>query len=170
MRILRGHTKNICCLAFSPDGRWLASGGEDGLVCVWRLETGDPVLARQIPNQEGKSTLPTGESWVRALAFSPDSAALASARADGDVHLQSLSEGEREISWRPDHGIWSLAFAPDGKTIAAGGGSGQLALLPLQGQKGRQTLSLHTNLVLALAYSPDGKLLASGGSDRTVRL
>src|SRR5205085_3604766 len=72
--------------------------------------------------------------------------------------------------------VRSLAFSPDGKTLAAAVGHGRdrepglIVLWDVATGQRRFTLTGHTDEVLSVAFSPDGRLLASGGSDRTVRL
>jgi WD40 repeat protein len=112
---LNARRLNLVTLAFSPDGRFLASGGEDGSLGVWDLSTGH--LAASKPAHRGR---------LACVAFSPDGRVLASGGWDGLVRLWDVAPGStpgRELvtfDWR--HGwISAVAFSPDGMTAAVGG-------------------------------------------------
>src|SRR5207302_6815587 len=98
----------------------------------------------------------------------------------GNIIVWDTATTKVRTTIKQEHGrrVTSLAFAPDGNTLAAAVGNrpgrdrepGLIVLYdPASGQR-RLTLTGHTNAVLSVAFSPDGKLLASGSQDRTVRL
>jgi WD40 repeat protein len=66
--------------------------------------------------------------------------------------------------------VWSVAFSPDGKTLASGGWDGAVKLWDASTGKELASLKGHTSMVLSVAFSPDGKTLASGSSDKTIKL
>jgi WD40 repeat protein len=108
-RFLDGHRKQVYCVAYSPDGRLLATGGGDMSVRIWEVATG-----------QQRSCL-----WHRhevgAVAFSPDGNTLASGGGD-KVVLWHVAQGQQLIVLEGNTGlILSLAFSPDGKTLGAGG-------------------------------------------------
>lgn len=111
VRTLVGHKGWVYAVAFSPDGRLLASGGVEGVVYLWELPEG-----RQMRVWQGH------EGTVCSLAFSPDGQLLASAGGDGTVRLWRVSDG---ALMRVLHGhtgaIRTLAFSPDGQLLATGG-------------------------------------------------
>jgi RNA polymerase sigma factor (sigma-70 family) len=161
----------IFSLAFAPDGKTLASAGRGATIQLWDPATGKEIIR----GGEGNAM------WVEAVAFSPDGKTVASAGRDNTIVLWEAGSGKflRRIAGaapraRPgalfNEKVWSLAFSPDGKTLAAGSGDTSIYLWdPATGQPiGR--LDGHKHWVRSVAFSPDGKTLASGGQDKTVRL
>jgi len=160
--VLAGHAEAVHSVAFSPDGKTLASGSSDDTVRLWDVATG-----RQI----GRPL--TGHSyWVNSVTFSPDGKTLASGSLDGTVRLWDVATGRQ--TGRPLTGteaVLSVAFSPNGKTLASGSFDHTVRLwdLATHRQIGRP-LTGHTGTVFSVAFSRDGKTLASGSGDHTVRL
>jgi RNA polymerase sigma factor (sigma-70 family) len=160
-RVLAGHTDSITALAFSPDGRLLASGSQDRLIRVWDLTTED---ARN-------KILGGHDKGVTALAFVPTGdKILASAGIDGTVKLWDIVTG-RCLATLSDHSgpIFALSAAPDGKTLASGGFDGSVTLWDLASRTAHR-LTGHTDKISAVCFSPNGRLLASASWDATVRI
>jgi WD40 repeat protein len=116
VRVLHWHRKPVTVLAFSPDGRWLATGSKDQTISIWDVERGlwDAVMAVH------EHVLRGHEAPLTALAFAPDGAWLASAAADGTIRLWNTA------SWQPlrtidtgRSGEGSLAVSPCGRSVAA---------------------------------------------------
>ena len=166
---LRSHEKGINALTFSPDRRWLASGGENSIVRLWHADRADPSAASFV--------LRGHEKRITALAFSPDGQWLATGSEDQSVRLWDLRAPDPSVAPIILNGqggdVTALAFSPDGQMLATGGldGKGRLwdmrslspAAIPI-------VLPGHEGMILTLAFSQDGHWLATGSQDRTARL
>ena len=150
--MLSGYTENIRALAFAPNNTLLASGSEDNTLRLW-----DTATAREVLTLAGDSNL------AQALAASsPDGVPLPS----WDPRTERLLATSNENPGR----VRSLAFSPDGTTLASGSADGRIRLWEVETGAILTSFSVHDGLVLALAFSANGEILASGGSDTLVRL
>jgi WD40 repeat protein len=118
LRTLRGHSKSILCLTFSPDGKTIAATDYNDDLKLWDVETGKDL--------DRFKTKPKGPGKGAHLAFSPDGSTLAVAPEDGSVHLLNVSKGEEIRRFvatdTKSNLIKGLAYSPDGKFLAVGQG------------------------------------------------
>jgi|GEM_PF-1588083 len=152
--------ESVLALAYSPDGKTLATAGEGPAVVLRDVATG-----RVVAQLSGHSDA------VAALAFSPDGRSLASAGYDGTVRLWDVAGGrERAVLKGHTNWVFALAFSPNGATLASGGHDKTVRLWNLAEGRARATLSSQDGSVRALAFSTDGKTLASAGADHLITL
>ncbi len=154
---LEGHREGVMSIAFSPDGKTIASSSDDHTIKLWNLE-GKELL-----------TLTGHSNRVMSVTFSPDGKAIASGSGDRTIKLWNL-EG-KELLTLTGHSNWvnSIAFSPDGKTIVSSSGDRTIKLWNLEGKE-LLTLTGHSNEVNSIAFSPDGKTIASSSDDHTIKL
>ena len=199
-QFLFGHTGRALTVAFSLDGKWLASGGANEIL-IWEIGVNEPMYT--LTGHTGK---------VEDLAFRSDGN-LVSASLDGTIRLWNIqaqqeirafeghagqvtsvdfnADGSRIVSgsrdrtlklWAADTGevlltleghtdvVWSVAFSPDDSIIASGSEDGTVRLWNASDGSQLHILEGHTQGVLSVAFHPDGNLVASGARDGTVRL
>jgi hypothetical protein len=150
-RVLQEHRRPVLALAFSPNGRLLASVDADGWFTVVKVANGD-VLLDEIAHPGG----------IYTLAFSPDGNRLATGGADCCLRVWDLNKKEPALR-RLSAPVAAVAFSPDGKMLAAGTYDGDVSLFSLPGFEVRSFPGL-SGRVTSLSFSPDGATLAVGGA------
>jgi WD40 repeat protein len=155
-----GHSNVIHTVAFAPNGRTLASGGEDGATKLWDLGT-----------QRELRALKLDASGINSVAFSPDGAILATGNRAGTLVLWEVSSGRVLHTLKGHAGaVNAVTFAPGGHMLASAGADHSVRLWDAASGSALRTLAAHHDAVMALAFAPDGHTLASGSVDKTIRL
>jgi WD40 repeat protein/transcriptional regulator with XRE-family HTH domain len=158
---LTGHTDWLSGLAFSPDGKRLASTSLDGTVRVWSLTPGQEMVAVTAP--------PAG--YGNRVVYSPNGQEFATNGGDGTATLWNAKTGEPRLTLTGhDAEVMNMAFSPDGERFATGSLDTTAIIWETATGKKLLTLSGHEEGVRDVTFSSDGSLIATGGFDATARI
>jgi WD40 repeat protein/serine/threonine protein kinase len=196
-QILRGHSWWVWSAEFSPDGNRIVTAGQDGKAIIW-LRASIAKKSRRTALREAAKNLSPDEfineteftqhhGPVYAAKFAPDGLHIASAGYDGRVLVWNLEETrpvdiERRLDREPEAPVpfttlaghrgpvRTIAFSPDGKSVASGGQDNMIVLSDVASGKELRQLRGHASHVNSVAYSPDGAWVLSGGRDAQIKL
>src|SRR2546428_716984 len=156
----RKHSAAVLNIAWSPDGKKIASAGADKTVHIWNATSKNPTF---IYRNHAKP--------VSAVAWSPDGSRIVSGSCDTTVQVWNVQTGRKLSTCRGySREVSTVAWSPDGKYIASG--SWDTMIQVRQAESGSRLLTYqgHSSKVNAVAWSPNGKRIASASDDRTVQI
>ncbi|CRG89769.1 putative WD repeat-containing protein all2124 [Talaromyces islandicus] len=156
---LEGHADTVQSVAFSPNGKLLASGSSDETIKLWDTATG--VL---------QQTLMAHSDWVESVVFSPDNRLLASASDDKTIKLWDIATGilQQSLLGHLDT-VQYIVFSSNGRLLVSGSDDKTIKIWDTATGALEHTLIAHSDWVESVAFSPDDQLLASGSRDKTIK-
>lgn len=158
---LSGHKQAINQIAWSPDGRTLASGPilKNEGIHLWDVEAGKLI-----------QTLKSGGS-VLSLAWSPDRQLLASGLAEDSIEIWDIKMRKLYRKFEGNiNDVFIVTWSPDGNVLASGGTNNNIQLWNVKTGKLHQLLEGHKKAIMGLAWSPDSQKLASASRDGTIKI
>ncbi len=159
MLTLKGSTQMVETLAFSRDGKRLATGSGDGTARVWDAATGRELL-----------TLKGHTRDVSSVMYSPDGKYLLTGSHAGTAKVWDAATGQVKLTLKGPEGFSSVAFSPDGKRIITDGYGITAKVWDVATGRVMLTLKGHTRDVRCVAFSPDGKRIVTGSYDKTAKM
>lgn len=159
---LQGHTSAVLCIAISPDGRHLVSGGLDGQVILWDLAVGQPI--RTFNGLSG---------WVRDVAFNPGGLQLAARDSEKHLIVWEVNTGAAVHNFSVNgYGLGlggGVHFSPDGRRLAAGGLDPTVTIWDLASGQVILHIKDHDYAPGSVMFSSDGKRILTAGDDLVLR-
>ncbi|AKV68118.1 MULTISPECIES: serine/threonine-protein kinase [Microcystis] len=162
-KTLTGHSDEVFSVAYSPDGRYLASGSIDQTIKIWEVATGKELR-----------TLTGHSGGVFLVAYSPDGRYLASGSIDQTIKIWEVATGKELRTLTVYSYLYGadVVYSPDGRYLASRSDDKTIKIWEVATGKELRTLTGHSGPVLSVVYSPDGRYLASGGGlrDNTIKI
>ncbi|HEX4142220.1 MAG TPA: M56 family metallopeptidase [Pirellulales bacterium] len=166
---LNGHEQDVRAMAFTHDGKTLATAGKDRTIRLW--DVGSRKQIRMFQGSKNPSDPTAQTAPILATAYSPDGGSVATADEEGQVSVYALSPPRLLRSWTAHtDAAAALAYSPDGRTLVSGGYDKAVKVWNLSTGELVRSLEGHKGWVMSLAISHDGQTLASGSYDRSIRL
>ncbi|TRU21283.1 MAG: protein kinase [Microcystis aeruginosa Ma_MB_S_20031200_S102] len=159
-KTLTGHSDSVLSVAYSPDGRYLASGSGDNTIKIWEVATGKEL-----------HTLAGHSSGVYSVVYSPDGRYLASGGGDNTIKIWEVATGKalRTLTGHSSRSL-SVAYSPDSRYLASASIDNTIKIWEVATGKELRTLTGHFSGVYSVVYSPDSRYLASASADNTIKI
>jgi WD40 repeat protein len=155
--MITGPASRLWAIAYSPNGQYLASAGDDKMVCLWRVQTGE--LVGQFSHAD----------WVRAIAFSPDGRWLATGSTDHLVRRWDIHTGECQTFKGHRNWIRRLVFSQDGQSLCSAGDDGDIIHWSLGDGAIVDRWNTGAQRIWSIGFDPTGEILVSGSDEGTVQ-
>ncbi|KAB0242961.1 protein kinase [Microcystis aeruginosa EAWAG127a] len=159
-KTLTGHSDSVLSVAYSPDGRYLASGSGDNTIKIWEVATGKELR-----------TLTGHSSGVYSVVYSPDGRYLASGGGDNTIKIWEVATGKqlRTLTGHSSRSL-SVVYSPDSRYLASASIDNSIKIWEVATGKELRTLTGHFSGVYSVVYSPDSRYLASASADNTIKI
>ncbi|MEH2226107.1 nSTAND1 domain-containing NTPase [Nostoc sp.] len=157
---LEGHSRPVNSIAYSPNGKQLASASADNTIKIWDVSNGQLL-----------KTLTGHSSPLNSVTYSPNGQQLASASADNTIKIWDVSSGQL-LKTLTGHSspVNSVAYSPNGKQLASASADNTIKIWDVSSGQLLNTLRGHSSPVNSIAYNPNGKDLASASADNTIKI
>lgn len=155
---LKAHSGLVWHAQYSPTSDYLATTGDDSKLKIW------------LPGEFQPEHTFASTNAIRGLAISQDGGLIYAGGRDGSLYKFAMNASEQPEPVKREHSIYTLALAPDGKTLAVAGSDKIIYLLDTEKFQPKLELDKHAGSVYGLAFHKDGQRLASAGWDKTIRI
>ena len=154
-----GHSQAVLAVAWSPDGKFIVTGGADQLVILWDAQTG-----AQLRHFQGHTAL------VSSVAFSPDGRQVLTGSGDNTARLWDVAIGQEIRRFEHQGWVRCVAFSPDGQHVLTGSFDKTARFWDMATGREIRRFEGHSEEVTSVAFAPDGRHVLTGSGDDTARL
>jgi WD40 repeat protein/serine/threonine protein kinase len=160
LKTLQGHRAEVLAIAASPDGRWIATGSQDGTAILWSSDSEEP-----------QRTLSGHTRGVSSVAFSPDSRRIVTGSWDHTAKVWETADGAPQLTLGGHSAkVFSVGFSADGRRIVTASLDHTAKVWDSSSGQEQLTLRGHRHRVWSAAFSFDGRWIVTGSQDHTARV